>query len=150
MMKKNITCAVSLILAVFSTFQEISVSAFSSRVPLVSFRVDSQGLSGDKILVGKQCPKVVVNRKCIRVFAGGFAFEDPEEQNNEVANPFKKLGGSGDDDSLMKIDPARLLGPRLQGTNLYFVGMMGSGKSVIGDLLARSKFLSCIFWKTYS
>lgn len=149
-MKKNIIGAISIVFAVFSTLTVTNVSAFSSRVPLVSFRVDIQAVSGSKILVGKQSPKVGVNRKNIRVFAGGFAFEDPDEQNNDVANPFKKLGGSGDDDSLMKIDPARLLGPRLQGTNLYFVGMMGSGKSVIGDLLARSKFPSCIFLEKYS
>jgi len=114
-----------------------NVSAFSSRVPLVSFRVDAQARSSSKILLVNQPRKEIVTRPKIRVFAGGFAFEDPDEQNNEVANPFKKLGGSDEDDSLMKIDPARLLGPRLQGTNLYFVGMMGSGKSVIGDLLAR-------------
>lgn len=37
----------------------------------------------------------------------------------------------------MKIDPARLLSPRLRGCNLYFIGMMGSGKSTVGDLVAR-------------
>eukprot|EP00590_Aulacoseira_subarctica_P010223 CAMPEP_0172425720 /NCGR_PEP_ID=MMETSP1064-20121228/33654_1 /TAXON_ID=202472 /ORGANISM="Aulacoseira subarctica , Strain CCAP 1002/5" /LENGTH=270 /DNA_ID=CAMNT_0013168849 /DNA_START=81 /DNA_END=890 /DNA_ORIENTATION=- len=68
------------------------------------------------------------------IYAGGFAWEDPEEQQADLENPFNK--GSGDD-SLLKVDPARLLGPRLQGTNLYFVGIMGSGKSVVGDLLAR-------------
>ena len=71
------------------------------------------------------------------IYAGGFAWEDPEEQPADLENPFTK--GSGDD-SLLKVDPARLLGPRLQGTNLYFVGIMGSGKSVVGDLLARRKF----------
>lgn len=37
----------------------------------------------------------------------------------------------------MKIDPARLLGPRLGGSNLYFIGMMGCGKSAVGDRVAR-------------
>ena len=37
----------------------------------------------------------------------------------------------------IKIDPGRLLAPRLQGSNLYFVGMMGSGKSAVGDIVAR-------------
>ncbi|GMH65858.1 hypothetical protein TrST_g225 [Triparma strigata] len=33
-------------------------------------------------------------------------------------------------------DPARLLSPRLGGTNLYLVGLMGSGKSAVGRELA--------------
>eukprot|EP00554_Chaetoceros_debilis_P001763 CAMPEP_0194086024 /NCGR_PEP_ID=MMETSP0149-20130528/19652_1 /TAXON_ID=122233 /ORGANISM="Chaetoceros debilis, Strain MM31A-1" /LENGTH=246 /DNA_ID=CAMNT_0038769027 /DNA_START=153 /DNA_END=893 /DNA_ORIENTATION=- len=69
--------------------------------------------------------------------AGGFEWEDPAEVFDQaVENPFKNpdlMKGDGD----MKIDPARLLGPRLQGTNLYFIGMMGSGKSAIGDVIAR-------------
>jgi len=69
--------------------------------------------------------------------AGGFEWEDPGEVFDQgVENPFKNpdlMKGDGD----MKIDPARLLGPRLQGTNLYFIGMMGSGKSAIGDIIAR-------------
>jgi hypothetical protein len=92
----------------------------------------------------KKKSRVAVN------FAGGFAFEDPEEQNTnvDVENPFKKR--DVEDDSLMKIDPARLLGPRLQGTNLYFVGMMGSGKSVVGDLLARRKYYFSDLFFMYS
>lgn len=69
--------------------------------------------------------------------AGGFEWEDPAEAFDQgVENPFKNpdlMKGEGE----MKIDPARLLGPRLQGTNLYLVGMMGSGKSAVGDVLAR-------------
>ncbi|GMI44512.1 hypothetical protein TrCOL_g10386 [Triparma columacea] len=34
-------------------------------------------------------------------------------------------------------DPARLLTPKLAGTNVYLVGMMGSGKTAIGERLAQ-------------
>lgn len=81
--------------------------------------------------------------------AGGFEWEDPtdEQFDQGVDNPFKnpeltkaiKKDGEGDDDEAKTIDPARLLGPRLQGSNLYLVGMMGSGKSSVGDKLARRK-----------
>ena len=43
-------------------------------------------------------------------------------------------------------DPARLLGPRLQGSNLYFIGLMGSGKSAVGDIVARSEFCVVPLW----
>jgi shikimate kinase len=33
------------------------------------------------------------------------------------------------------------LGPRLNGANLYLVGMMGSGKSAVGDVVAKRKFV---------
>ena len=84
--------------------------------------------------------------------AGGFEWEDPtdEQFDQGVENPFKnpelmkaikKDGEDDDDDENAKtIDPARLLGPRLQGSNLYLVGMMGSGKSSVGDKLARRKW----------
>ena len=79
--------------------------------------------------------------------AGGFEWEDPVEQFDQgVENPFKnpeilEAGGEGSEEG-MKIDPARLLGPRLQGSNLYFIGMMGSGKSAVGDIVARSEFFT--------
>ena len=94
------------------------------------------------------------------VAAGGFEWEDPTDQFDQgVENPYKNPdilkkagnedgdadaaasdeGGTGEEGE-MKIDPARLLGPRLQGTNLYFVGMMGSGKSAVGDIVARSEW----------
>lgn len=72
------------------------------------------------------------------LFAGGFEWEDPAESFDQgVENPFKNPEILGTDGEGMKIDPARLLGPRLQGSNLYFVGMMGSGKSAVGDVVAR-------------
>jgi len=79
--------------------------------------------------------------------AGGFEWEDPTDAQYDqgVENPFKnpellkaiKKDGDSDDENAKTIDPARLLGPRLQGSNLYLVGMMGSGKSSVGDKLAR-------------
>lgn len=72
--------------------------------------------------------------------AGGFQWEDPTASFDQgVENPFKNsdlMKGSGAEGD-MKIDPARLLGPRLSGSNLYFIGMMGSGKSAIGNTVAR-------------
>ena len=73
--------------------------------------------------------------------AGGFEWEDPTESFDQgVENPFKNEELMNTEDG-MKIDPARLLGPRLNGVNIYFVGMMGSGKTAVGDIVARSKFL---------
>jgi len=73
-----------------------------------------------------------------------------EQFDQGVENPFKnpeilEAGGEGEGSEAegMKIDPARLLGPRLQGSNLYFIGMMGSGKSAVGDIVARSEFPCC-------
>ena len=79
--------------------------------------------------------------------AGGFEWEDPTDEalDQGVDNPFKnpdllnKIEEGSDDDDKKTIDPARLLGARLQGSNLYLVGMMGSGKSAVGDKLARRK-----------
>lgn len=82
-----------------------------------------------------------------RLFAGGFEWEDPQEAFDQgVSNPFAKEEDENKneennekkvDENGMKVDPARLLGPRLQGCNLYFIGMMGSGKSVVGDIVAK-------------
>lgn len=69
--------------------------------------------------------------------AGGFEWEDPTESYDQgVDNPFKNPELMNSQDG-MNIDPARLLGPRLNGANLYFVGMMGSGKTAVGDIVAR-------------
>lgn len=69
--------------------------------------------------------------------AGGFEWEDPTEAFDQgVENPFKNPGLMNSEEGL-KIDPARLLGPRLNGANLYLIGMMGSGKSSVGDIVAR-------------
>lgn len=85
---------------------------------------------------GRSSPVVVLS-------AGGFDWEDPtsDQADPGVENPFKNpellKGESADGEEGLKVDPARLLSPRLRGCNLYFVGMMGSGKSAVGDALAR-------------
>lgn len=71
--------------------------------------------------------------------AGGFEWEDPAEAFDQgVENPFKNPELTNSEEGL-KIDPARLLSPRLNGANLYFVGMMGSGKSAVSQLVAKRK-----------
>lgn len=73
----------------------------------------------------------------VRLAAGGFEWEDPGETFDQgVENPFKNPDLMKGEEG-MKIDPARLLGPRLGGSNLYFIGMMGCGKSAVGDRVAR-------------
>jgi shikimate kinase len=84
------------------------------------------------------------------LYAGGFEWEDPAEEFDQgVDNPYEnpevsllkdtsKSSADGEEgEESAGIDPARLLGPRLNGSNLYFVGMMGSGKSAVGDVVAR-------------
>ncbi|KAL3788620.1 hypothetical protein ACHAWO_011836 [Cyclotella atomus] len=78
--------------------------------------------------------------------AGGFEWEDPTSEyadpgiENPYKNPSLKSSSENSDDSSsgdLKIDAARLLSPRLKGCNIYLIGLMGSGKSAIGDTLAR-------------
>lgn len=92
---------------------------------------------------GFQVPNGVLRERqtwnsCSVLQAGGFEWEDPGLMDSGVENPFKNadLMDSSESDNL-KIDPARLLSPRLAGSNLYLVGMMGSGKSAIGNILAK-------------
>jgi len=71
--------------------------------------------------------------------AGGFEWEDPGEAFDQgVENPYKNPDLTKGEEGL-KIDPARLLSPRLNGANLYLVGMMGSGKSSVGKVVANRK-----------
>lgn len=73
------------------------------------------------------------------LYAGGFEWTDPTKiMDQGVENPFKNPNLMNGEDGL-KIDPARLLGPRLNGANIYFIGMMGCGKTSIGDTVARRK-----------
>ena len=86
-------------------------------------------------------PSLLRQRSLVKLHAGGFEWEDPGEVFDQgVENPFKNpdLMKGGEDG--MKIDPARLLGPRLNGSNLYLVGMMGTGKSSVGDVVARREW----------
>ena len=84
-------------------------------------------------------PQLAYVRRASLVKAGGFEWEDPQEAFDQgVENPYKNPALRQDVEGL-KIDPARLLGPRLQGSNLYFIGMMGSGKTSVGDIVARRK-----------
>lgn len=77
------------------------------------------------------------NKRVVVVHAGGFEWEDPTESFDQgVENPFKNPDLMKGDEG-MTIEPARLLGPRLNGSNLYFIGMMGSGKTKVGDIVAR-------------
>lgn len=80
--------------------------------------------------------------------AGGFEWEDPSDAFDQgVDNPFKNPDLMKDSEGNMKVDPARLLGPRLQGSNLYFIGMMGSGKSAVGDVIARREYIyTCSYY----
>ena len=84
-------------------------------------------------------PTTVQRKSLVIQNAGGFEWEDPTESFDQgVENPFKNPELMNSEDGL-KIDPFRLLGPRLSGVNLYFVGMMGSGKTAVGDIVARRK-----------
>jgi hypothetical protein len=86
-----------------------------------------------------------------RRMAGGFEWEDPAEAFDQaVDNPFKNTDVLVDpQDGMLKIDPARLLAPRMNGSNLYFIGMMGSGKSAVGKIVAKRKWIQDISsWPT--
>jgi hypothetical protein len=96
------------------------------------------------LTVGPQCiafvPSSVRRAPLVVQNAGGFEWEDPTEAfDQDVDNPYKNPGLMNSEEGF-KIDPARLLGPRLNGANLYLIGMMGSGKSSVGDIVARRKY----------
>ena len=67
--------------------------------------------------------------------AGGFEYQD-DDQYDSIENPFKN-DSAYDEEGALKVDAARLLGPRLKGSSVYLVGMMGSGKSAVGNVLAK-------------
>ncbi|GMH64444.1 hypothetical protein TrLO_g8300 [Triparma laevis f. longispina] len=71
---------------------------------------------------------------------GGFDYQpDDDIPDNPLTSskppPPNPLDDPTSPDSLTP-DPARLLSPRLGGTNLYLIGLMGSGKSAIAQTLA--------------
>ena len=87
-------------------------------------------------------PVATTRHAAVTLSAGGFEWEDPGETFDQgVENPFKNPDLMKGEEDGMKIDPARLLGPRLGGSNLYFIGMMGCGKSAVGDRVARRKYI---------
>jgi len=93
------------------------------------------------VLTDAFAPRPVRVRSASLLKAGGFEWEDPQEAFDQgVENPFKNPDLMKSSEEGLKIDPARLLGPRLQGSNLYFIGMMGSGKTAVGDVVARRKW----------
>ena len=70
--------------------------------------------------------RTTATTRTTRLAAGGFEWEDPEVAFDQgVENPFKKNTELATSEEDLKIDPARLLSPRLSGSNLYFIGMMG-------------------------
>jgi hypothetical protein len=77
--------------------------------------------------------------------AGNFEWEADDKtdeidfMDQGVDNPYKKADLM-DEDGTLKIDPARLLSPRMNGSNLYLVGMMGSGKSAVGKIIAKRTY----------
>lgn len=92
------------------------------------------------------CQRITTGIHTLSSTAGNFewgADDDDDAAANEidfmdqgVDNPYKKPDLM-DDDGTLKIDPARLLSPRMNGSNLYLVGMMGSGKSAVGKIVAK-------------
>lgn len=126
----------------------IAVLAFTTKTTTIPHRLFSKSVS-----FHKTPPTSITLNADGGDGAGGFEWEDPTADggmysDSGVENPYKnpelmkkiKDGSSLDEisaESGATIDPARLLGPRLQGTNIYLIGMMGSGKSSIGDKLAR-------------
>ncbi|KAL7492070.1 hypothetical protein ACHAWT_001403 [Skeletonema menzelii] len=98
--------------------------------------INRNNLATLRIQQSRSAPPVVLR-------AGGFEWEDPtsDEADPGVENPYKNpallQSTDGENGSSLKVDPARLLSPRLRGCNIYFIGMMGSGKSTIGDIIAR-------------
>ncbi|KAL9180786.1 hypothetical protein ACHAXT_011239 [Thalassiosira profunda] len=103
-------------------------------------------LAGTVLSFAPAPSRYVVQRRASKatlLHAGGFEWEDPtsDQADPGVENPYKNpallQSASDEGGEELKVDPARLLSPRLRGCNVYLVGMMGSGKSAVGDALAR-------------
>ena len=112
------------VFALMLLFQRLTagVAAFSLNTGLnpvkISVNVDTNSCK-------KRRCALPFHSKTLRLFAGGFQWEDPVELDQGVENPFKNPNLLKDQDGNLKVDPARLLSPRLHGVNIYFIGMMG-------------------------
>lgn len=151
------TAATTLLLSTFLSNQYTSVAFTVLPSTKVTTKLPTRVTARVKVAIGGR-PSTT------NLYAGGFEWEDPAEEFDQgVDNPFEnpeltlltgaeiqknwdaKKDASGDDGEKegevgkenAGVDPARLLGPRLSGSNLYFVGMMGSGKSAVGDVVAQ-------------
>ncbi len=88
------------------------------------------------------CQRITTGIHTLSSTAGNFEWGADDDANEidfmdqGVDNPYTKPDLM-DDDGTLKIDPARLLSPRMNGSNLYLVGMMGSGKSAVGKIVAK-------------
>lgn len=113
-----------------------SVSAFIVKPPL------SPSSRQQPVVATAAAAARVKTTTTVVLHAGGFEYEDPGEAFDQgVENPFKNPELMVGSEEGMKVDPARLLSPRLNGSNLYLIGMMGTGKSTIGNIVARRKIL---------
>lgn len=98
--------------------------------------------SGPKQLFNQQRRGISISiqqlspRKKSLLSAGGFEYDEDNDEYESVENPYKN-DAAVDADGVLKVDAARLLGPRLKGSSVYLVGMMGSGKSSVGNILAK-------------
>jgi hypothetical protein len=132
----------SFVVAFLTLLLNIEHAAAFSSVRVVSFQQPPTIRQHQQPLLTASFTKSNSISICV-LHAGGFEWEDPGETfDQNVENPFKNAQLMKNSEDGMKIDPARLLGPRLGGTNLYFVGMMGTGKSTVGNVVARRE---CVF-----
>ena len=92
--------------------------------------------------IGRPTYQLISRLNVLSSTAGNFEWgsddstDEIDFMDQGVDNPYKKADLM-DDDGTLKIDPARLLSPRMNGSNLYLVGMMGSGKSAVGRIIAK-------------
>lgn len=144
--------------ALVAILSQQTANAFTVLSPATTNNIPIQSPTSQLSSLSSSLPLLPKTSNCI-LYAGGFEWEDPAEAFDQgVENPYENpelnllINSSASDSATddgsssinedgepLKIDPARLLGPRLNGSNLYFVGMMGCGKSAVGDVVARSK-----------
>ena len=110
-MKMTLSTAATCFLAALLALVPFRVSAFT---PHPAVRPHTQL----PIAASRNAPLLILQ-------AGGFEWEDPTDAFDQgIENPFKNPDLMKSNEG-MRIDPAKLLAPRLSGTNLYLIGMMG-------------------------